>query len=708
MTEDWRENFRDSKRDSIAKPRIEAHPEKVGVRLVDPIEKYEFTLMTPCSVNPVECDTEGFYFPVDTAAWLSVSEITTPFEVDIWIRNDQGDLVAHSEGGEKVSLPDGRYHIEISSAHMKVYLLIEGDLNVSLTNTQVTISTVTADSLSVGVRSLHEQPAATITTTETPEDLMRAVSTFGSALKTTTCERSYPSLRGHPPLLEFGDSVAIPDSIEPPQTDLTIRIPPTLDRLFPIASLAYYLGASVEPGKRPELIAGDSSFSLAGQGGFEETVARLLRQIFLLDCVTRTEGYYNIELQERAIVEDQINFDLSELYQMPIAEQIQAYLSIPYEAVADAVPEWRLTADILPEPQHAETLPFLASELSIVRCLSSDDISAASPDVAAQPVQKFFDTVDTYGLEAFSRGNGDSPPVFQPPTRDSALHIFVGQGIPLGAGKMTPDNFYRRLNSNHSDKVSIEIVVVCNDQMMDAESTVWKIYRESDWIASDISVMNNLSKAELRTLFGRQLDFIHYIGHVNENGIQCSDGYLDADSISSVNVSSFLLNSCNSYDQGRKLVSRGSRGGVTTLSKISNNVGLEFGKTFAGLLSKGIPLGRCVDIIDRIGEFSDAFVVIGDPTTQVIDSPSGNTEIYRLTESDTDQYSVEYESNFTDTYTLGSFVSLFASEGSEKILCGNDTTFELDKDHAAELLDDPASVVVADDEIMGLDFHADF
>ena len=36
-----------------------------------------------------------------------------------------------------------------------------------------------------------------------------ALSTLSSALKTTSVERSYPTLRGHPPALELGDALDV-------------------------------------------------------------------------------------------------------------------------------------------------------------------------------------------------------------------------------------------------------------------------------------------------------------------------------------------------------------------------------------------------------------------------------------------------------------------------------------------------------------------
>lgn len=141
-----------------------------------------------------------------------------------------------------------------------------------------------------GARSHHTRPAVIITTTTDSEDLMRTVTAFDSALKTTSPERAYPTLRGNPPTVELGEELDIPGGLAPPATGITIELPPACKYVYPVAALAYYLGAEVTPSNEP-LIRTDEGFTLPlGPNEFERRVERTLKQVFFLDYLTRTEG----------------------------------------------------------------------------------------------------------------------------------------------------------------------------------------------------------------------------------------------------------------------------------------------------------------------------------------------------------------------------------------------------------------------------------
>src|SRR5699024_6646770 len=137
---------------------------------------------------------------------------------------------------------------------------------------------------------------------------------------------------------------------------------------FVVAPLAYYLGARVIPGENP-CIRTDTGFeySLDETIGFERTVERTLKQILVLDCLTRTEGQYPVTLHERRELEPILNLDFGKLYDLPLKEQIETYLEIPYKKIADHVPKWKLTTYVDTNPQNVEILTYLTNELSIIR-----------------------------------------------------------------------------------------------------------------------------------------------------------------------------------------------------------------------------------------------------------------------------------------------------------------------------------------------------
>jgi hypothetical protein len=97
---------------------------------------------------------------------------------------------------------------------------------------------------------------------------MKGISLFGNAMKTWSPERTFPSLRGHPPLLELADECRIPDTLSPPDTGIEMTVPAEHAWLYPAVPLAYWLGATVESGP-PALYADGRRYPLGTEAGYE-------------------------------------------------------------------------------------------------------------------------------------------------------------------------------------------------------------------------------------------------------------------------------------------------------------------------------------------------------------------------------------------------------------------------------------------------------
>ncbi|MEF8852688.1 MAG: hypothetical protein V5A28_09755, partial [Haloarculaceae archaeon] len=636
------------------RPRIRAHSERSGLRVFDPIQDAQFTLLTPEPVDVTPCETDRFYFPVDAAGTVGTDAVETPYFVDAWIRDATGEAVADLDIGDSVSLPAGRYNVELSTSQVKIYLSVDGSVEADADEESMRFA-FDSEAVHVGARSYHEQPATTVTTTDDPADVMRAVSTLGSALKTTSCERSFPTLRGHPPLVERGEELSVPDGVAAPDTDVAVEVPPALEYVYPVAPLAYYLGATVRPGKVPRLVADGWTYPLDGErhcpfasgSGFEASVARVLKQSFLLDCVTRTEGYYQVDLAERSRVEEHVDLDFASLYDRPLAEQVRAYMEVPAAALADAMPTWKLTADVRPDPSYVGTLPFLVDELAVVRCPAAPQTGRTDDEVAEQ-VQSIFrgGHADTPGAGQFvrstrSRSSSSTPvseTVFRPADADSIEQTYVGEGVPVGASKMTTDAFRRRLTYEPTTEQRIRVAVVCNDERMADENVVSDIYGTRDWIEFDISFHEGLATDEMRPLLQSDIDFLHYIGHVDREGIRCPDGYLDTLELTDVGVSAFLLNACDSYDQGYGLVRNGAMAGIATVTDIVNEAATSVGRTAARLLNQGFSLAATVEIIKDYEQIGHHYIVVGDSSASIVKNESGTPTKAEIDDLGDDRY----------------------------------------------------------------------
>lgn len=621
-----------------------------GLRVTDPIEGAGFTLLTRGPVSPSPADPDEFALPVDAAATVAVSKLETPYQLDVLVRDADANVVAECVSGDEAAFDPGEYYVEVLSAKMKLYLRADAAVEITPGEDRVRIGFGGPTRVAVGARSFHERPAATVETTTAPEDLATALSQLGSALKTTSPERSFPTLRGHPPLIECGPELSVPDELEPPDTGITIRVPPRLDALFPVASLAYYLGARVEVGDEPRVLADGADVGLAHGGDLETGVARLLRRTFLLDCVTRTEGLYDFDLHERRLVEPAVDLEFDRLYDLSPDERLREYLTVDHETIAEAIPTWKLTADVVPDFDHVSALPFLADELAVVRC-PTDPVVGEEAETLSPEVRSFFGRGAGEGAGTSVRGGAtvrgtraaeaDTPDlndtVIQLDDADSIEQTYVGDGIPLGASRMTPEEYYRRLDFDAAEDGRIRVQVVCNDAEMRDENAVSEIYGTREWIEFDIATHDRLTTDEMRAVLAEEADFLHYIGHVDDMGIRCADGHLDARDLSEVNVSAFLLNACTSYQQGRALVEAGARGGIVTLTDVLNPTATEIGRTVARFLNSGFSLLSMLDLVKKRNSLAHWYVVVGDGNATLVESESGmpnSVEIGRGRRSD--------------------------------------------------------------------------
>ncbi len=657
---------------------IEIHPLDVenGITVTDHIEHTQFVVYTDRPVDPRPGDEDDHYFPVGTATVVETGAIEIPRLAAVKARSGDGALITR---GDDYTLPFGRYSLGIDPAPTKFYVAVEAAVTVTTTERTTRIEFDEVRTVSLGFRSLHQVPAGTIGTPTDPESLMEAVSLFGSALQTTSPERAFPTLRGHPPLLEPADELAVPEHVEPLDGGVRIVVPPEYRYLYPVVPLAYYFAAEVVPGNEPRIVGDGWEHPLEPE--FERRTAELLRLSFHLDCITRTEGFFPVDLHEREATSLDLNW--ARLYDMPLAERLGEHVSVPFERVEPELPQWTLTTDVRPDPGNVEMLPFIAGELSLVRSpesvtrptasganpaagflrgpdpataellRGSTDVEGVANDVAdplrGGPALRDArgagdadgasdangpDGTETQATEASgstSSGAGsfasfmpDDADFVQPEPADTVEHAWVGEGVPLGANKATLDAYHRRLEVGSVEQSRISVLVVCNDELMREEGNVADLYGLRDIVQFDIEVRYDLTREEMRQALGSGVDFLHYIGHVDERGMRCADGHLDLREASvEVGVDAFLLNACQSYEQGEALIHRGSRGGIVTLTDVANSSATRLGRIIARLMNSGFNLRTALHVAQRELVTGNQYIVVGDGGTTICQNRSG-------------------------------------------------------------------------------------
>jgi hypothetical protein len=674
-------------------PRFESLVGRSGVHVHDPVEDVQAILYTDRSVSPTAAATDGFVYPVDSAAEVSATRLKTPFLMAIWIRDDEGTLVEEFEpNGDRVEVPTGDYLLEFAGMGMKIYARVaDAGFGVAAAEDSVEVAFGGETDVLIGARSLHSQPARNLTTTSDPTDLMRAVSLFGNAMKTWSPERTFPSLRGHPPLLEVGSERRIPDGLAPPDTGIRIAVPPEHAWLYPVVPLAYWLGATVEPGS-PALHVGGERYPLGRRDqydaetkrkAFEAHVRDVLQFTFLLDCAARTEGFYDVELDARRRVEAvDLPLDFERLYDAPLSERVRAYLDLEcsFDALAARVgrPGWRLTADVEPDPERATTMPFLARDLAVVRCATVSELEQMGQD-AAGDMENVFARSSPRSATAGPGGDvtyrssstpdtasrsKEREPIVGLPEVDSTSQAWVGEGFAIGAAKASTQSYLQRLETHAEDASRISIDVVVNDDEMGEESTVSDIYGSRDRLDFDIRLQQDLSTDELASVFESETDFVHYIGHVDPEGFDCSDGYLHADQLGTVGADTFVLNACASYEQGQKLVDHGAIAGVVTLEDVINSMATKVGKTVARLLNYGFPIGSATGLVRETIFTGSNYVVVGDSNVTLAQSNVSIPNVVRVAPRGDGLFDVTVEAFASWNYDVGSIIRPYV-EGCE-------------------------------------------
>lgn len=678
------------------KPIFRSNTEFDGVTVVDPIHRRQFPIRTSGPVDPRPTDVDQFYFPVDSAVEFATDTVVLPYVVITHVRSVDGTFLSKAEDFSYEQFPEGKYLLELN-APIRIYLRVSGEMTLASSAEHMAFDFDTKTRVRMGARSYHEQPEATVTTTSSPRDVMAAVSTFGSALKTLSCERSLPSLRGHPPRIELGDELYVPDEIAAPETGVRIEVPPELPKIYSASTLAYYLGATVVPGDDPRLVT-DRGFVHSlnhPERGYEGEIERILLQSLLFDCVTRTEGLYQIPLHERDAIEPHLDIPLDELYELDLAERVETYLDVPFDDVREHVPTWLLSTTVTDEIANVRALPYLANNLSLVTTPREHNRHEPAPETPA-PIDSFL-----RGAEARRGERHAEPDPYVAPTMTNSLeHAWLGRGMPIGANKLLERAFENRLERSSSTE-GIDITVVCNESEMSPEYDAGDaLYGKRDELAFDIDVHRNLSVDELASVLTTPTDFLHYIGHIEDGNFICRDGKLDVESIDDVAVDTFLLNGCRSYEQGIALIDSGSIGGVVTYSEITNKSAIEIGRTIARLLNRGFSLRSALTVVRDQQMVGNQYIVVGDGSIEIAQSESGTPFVCHLEREDSGRYELRITTYPTVESGMGALFTPFISDIETYFLSGGEvSTFSVDEETLVRFLRLEQIPVIVDGEL---------
>ena len=338
----------------------------------DALENEQLVLDLDSEPDPQPALIDLFPLPVDRAVSFEAESVSIPMYSSVSARDAAGEFV--SSLAEDCTLQRGSYGFDVTGV-TKALVRVE-DVAVDVTGMvgdgPVELRFDEPTTVTVGGRSLHTRPEATITVPDDPEALMAAVSMLGSSIAEWSPERSWPTLRGYPPRIERGETLDVPSRLPAPDTGIEIAVPATFADVYRVAPLAYYLGADVVPGG-PEIRL-DTGYveRLPADGpALEDRVSELLRVTLFLDSLARTEGYTPSDRYEYEAVGPELPFYPPTLAEYSMSERLMEYLEVDVSTVKPYLPAWPTEAVLRPGPAGMELLGHLAHVLAPIRVRGS-------------------------------------------------------------------------------------------------------------------------------------------------------------------------------------------------------------------------------------------------------------------------------------------------------------------------------------------------
>jgi hypothetical protein len=640
---------------------------------------------TPSTPAPIECvraageiratDPAGASVAVHTHGWEQADADDFCVPHDAVVAGETGGIVlpdgpvtvdaigdATAPSPEVGTVGDGEFLLRVGTA-VPVSVRFAGPATVDWEDGP-TVAFESTRRVTVGFCSRVATPTATVTVPPTPRGLARAVTHASAALRTTGPERSLPWMRRHPPRVAIGEE-DVPDAVAAatPDTGIRVELPATREAVCLAAPLAYYLGAevSVTGRQRPVLRAPGVDATLAP---LAERAPALLRRTFWLDALLREHPACSVP-HEVALL-DELGLDAPEARADDPAGRLRRYLTVPFERVADDLPEWHLAAYVDPTRERLAALPHLLDRLATIH----------PPETGPLPARELMER----SLDDFYRGEAPAADVVEADLADAALHGWLAPETPIDAFTATPAAFEHRLAHLDADGRPAVVVVKNCSKMAGEESDAADSYEEH--VDGSVTIRRDLTTAELTEVFAAGADLLHYVGHCETGGFQCADGFLAVENLPKNRVETFFLNACGSFREGRALVESGSVAGGVTYRKVLDGEAATVGTAFARLVATGFSVERAMRLARRRVMMGKDYAVFGDGTHSLSATASPLlAEVTPVTEGFRVQCRCVPDRTAGDTYTVS-----MTGEGSTGF-CGGAVPARLDRPELVSFLD---------------------
>ncbi|WP_424357811.1 hypothetical protein [Methanocella sp. MCL-LM] len=410
------------------------------------------------------------------------------------------------------------------------------------------------------------------------DDLFKSISALCQVPGEESVMRSHPFFRR--PLRAYPAAGGVPAEVQKPcPPAITFYLPPDLRYLYAAAPLACYAGASIEAGKSPAISVSGELLPLPGEAReFSRWSCNSLRYIFHVDCALRYETTTGRRLAGIDIPAD-TGTSSEKLLSMGIADRLFSYLGASRRSGNRQVP-WHTASYVDPVPSSIMLIPSLLQSLSAIFYPAGRKVTER--EVVQMEVRKFLGrTYRSGGITADGTGH-----VIMPVLEDAFVHQWLSDGYPIDAVKQLRTPVSNR-KANHLNGQIPRIAIICNEDAMFGETIVLRDTLKS--IAS-ITMLRNVTRDNLLRTFAEGYDIVQFIGHCDNRGFKCPDGYADLSMVRNNTTSMFFFNSCSSYLQGIKLLEKGSTCGISTLYNVIDEAAKDVSVNFYRLLARGYPV----------------------------------------------------------------------------------------------------------------------
>ncbi|WP_193310241.1 hypothetical protein [Halorubrum halophilum] len=563
------------------------------LRIRDALEGEEFLLELDRepALEPALADL--FLVPIDHAVSFEAESVAIPSYSGVSLRDAEGDLVARLN--ESMEFPRGTYFLVLDGV-MKTIVRVPHTAFSATGMAESETLTLTFDRptiITVGARSLHTSPEATITVSEDPAAIAEAVSVLGSSIKEFTPERSWPTLRGHPPRIRIGEELDIPSPLVAPETGVEVVVRPTYADVYRLSTLSFYLGARMVVGDEPAIRFENGFVEPLPTDGvaLEERAEELLRTWLFLDTLARTEGYVESDRYEYEQVGAELPFYPPNLADSSMSERLMEYLEVDPETVAPFTPAWPTEAVLRPVPEAAELLPHLAHVLAPIRVRGSSDPTVDAPvALAASPWLNRSDS---------GWGPGAVPSPDETPT-------------PAGTAVLTTDGYENRLSKTNTARGDVRLTAVTTSAARATElRRAFSDPEVTGGIGSWEVLENPDADAVARKFSDSDIDILYC-------GLPIEDGNSVTTATGTVSLDEFddapalvVFEGATDRSVGISMVESGGLSAILT----ENALDQKSSRSLVGLLSLGFPVGASVGLsgVEKASETR----IVGDPSSGI-------------------------------------------------------------------------------------------